>query len=61
LVAPAAESFANRELLDGCEAIETLKALHRGLWYSLPLRVPLWRRILQWNHRPAQVITLPSA
>lgn len=60
MVAPAAEPFATRELLDACEAIEKLKALHRGLWYSLPLRMPFWRRIMQWHHRPAQVITLPS-
>jgi len=61
LAPTAAHSFAGRELLDSCEAIETLRAHHRSFWYSLPLRVPLWRRFMAWHHGPAQVITLPSA
>lgn len=61
LASPTEQYFAHRELLDGCEAIERLKALHRGLWYSLPVRTPLWRRIAQWYQGPAPVITLPSA
>jgi hypothetical protein len=40
------------------EAIDTLKALSRGLWFSLPLRAPFWRRMLQ-RHPVAPVIRLP--
>jgi hypothetical protein len=55
------KSVAGSELLDSCEAIERLRTLQRGLWYSLPLRVPFWRRLFQRHHGPGQVITLPSA
>lgn len=48
------DAYRNSEL----EAIDTLKAVSRTLWFSLPAREPAWRR---WLHRSghAPVITLP--
>jgi hypothetical protein len=61
MVMPERKSMAGVELVNSCEAIERLRTLQRGLWYSLPLRVPLWRRIWKQFHPPARVVTLPSA
>jgi hypothetical protein len=61
IVMPAPKSVAGSELITSCESIERLRTLQRSLWYSLPLRVPFWRRLFQWHTGPAQVITLPSA
>lgn len=40
---------------DRVEAIDTLKAASRGLWFSLPVRETVWRR---WFNR-TPVITFP--
>jgi hypothetical protein len=40
------------------EAIDALKACNRNLWFSLPIREPLWRKIFH-RHSGAPVVTLP--
>ncbi len=42
------------------EAIDTLKAMSRSLWFSLPVREPLWRKIFH-RHSGAPVVTLPMS
>lgn len=57
----ALEAACNLQLRNNeLEAIDTLKAASRGLWFSLPVREPFWKRwFAQESH--TGVLTLPHA